>query len=84
MTLPAHLLQRLRNTSVGVLVRALERDGFVYRRSRESGRVYRHANGRRTVVHYHSRGETPPLGTLRSILVGTRWGEDDLRRLGLL
>ena len=84
MTLPAHLLQRLRNTSVGDLVRALERDGFIYRRSRGSGRVYRHDDGRRTVVHFHSRGETLPLGTLRSILVGTRWHEEDLRRLGLL
>ena len=84
MTLPVSLLQRLRNTPVRELVRALERDGFTYRRTRGSGRVYRHDDGRRTVVHYHSASDTLPLGTLRSVLAGAAWSEEDLLRLGLL
>jgi predicted RNA binding protein YcfA (HicA-like mRNA interferase family) len=82
--IPPHLIQQLRNTAVQALVRALERDGFTYRRARGSGRVYRHPDGRRTVIHYHRAGDTLPLGTLRSVLAGTHWTEEDLRRLGLL
>ncbi|MFQ6028412.1 MAG: type II toxin-antitoxin system HicA family toxin [Dehalococcoidia bacterium] len=84
MTLPPHLLSRLRNTPVRELVRALERDGFTFRRTRGSGRLYRHSDGRRTVIHYHSPSDTLPLGTLRNVLRGTQWTEEDLQRLGLL
>ncbi|MDH3600475.1 MAG: type II toxin-antitoxin system HicA family toxin [Candidatus Tectomicrobia bacterium] len=82
--IPSHLLRQLRNTSVQELVRALERDGFEYRRRRGGGRVYRHPDGRRTVIHYHNRSDTLPLGTLRSVLSGAGWTEDDLRRLRLI
>jgi predicted RNA binding protein YcfA (HicA-like mRNA interferase family) len=84
MTLPPDSLRRLRNKAVRELIRALERDRFIYRRSRGSGRVYRHADGRRVIVHYHSPGDTLPLGTLRSIVSATRWNEEDLRTLGLI
>lgn len=82
--IPPHLIQQLRNTPVQELIRALERDGFFYRRTRGSGRVYRHTDGRRTVIHYHHAGDTLPIGTLRNVLAGTRWTEDDLRRLNLI
>lgn len=82
--IPPRLIQQLRNTSVQELLHALERDGFTYRRTRGSGRVYRHPDGRRTVIHYHHGGDTLPIGTLRSVLAGTRWTEEDLTRLGLM
>ena len=82
---PHHdLVRRLRNTPVREIVRALERDGFSYRRSRGSSRVYRHDDGRRTVIHYHRSNDTLPIGTLRSVLSGTQWTEEDLKRLRLL
>ena len=84
MSSPQELARRLRNTPVRELVRALERDGFSYRRTRGSSRVYRHDDGRRTVVHYHRSNDTLPLDTLRSVLTGTRWAESDLERLGLI
>ena len=84
MTSPQELARRLRNTSTRELVSALERDGFSYRRTRGSSRVYRHDDGRRTVIHYHRSSDTQPLGTLRSILYGTGWTEADLHRLGLI
>ena len=80
----APLLQRLRNTPVRELIAALERDGFVYRRAKGSGRVYRHPDGRRAIVHYHHGGDTLPVGTLRNVLAAVRWTETDLERLGLL
>jgi predicted RNA binding protein YcfA (HicA-like mRNA interferase family) len=82
--IPPHMLQQLRNTPVRELIGALEQDGFIYRRLRGSGRVYRHPDGRRVVIHYHHSGDTLTLGTLRNILGGARWTENDLRRLDLI
>jgi predicted RNA binding protein YcfA (HicA-like mRNA interferase family) len=82
--IPPHLLQQLRNTPVRELIGALEQDGFIYRRLRGSGRVYRHSDGRRVVIHYHHSGDILPMGTLRNVLRGARWTEIDLRRLGLI
>jgi predicted RNA binding protein YcfA (HicA-like mRNA interferase family) len=74
----------LRNTPVKELIRALEQDGFQYKRRKGSQRVYRHPDGRRVVIHYHHPKDTLPPGTLQSFLDGTRWTEDDLKRLGLI
>ncbi len=82
--IPPHVLQQLRNTPVRELIGALEQDGFIYRRLRGSGRVYRHSDGRRVVIHYHHSSDTLPLGTLRNVLGGARWTENDLRRLDLI
>lgn len=78
------MIEGLRNVPVRKLIRALERDGFMYRRAKGSQRVYRHPDGRRAVIHYHHGGETLPVGTLRQIVEATRWTEEDLRRLGLI
>lgn len=78
------MIEGLRNVPVRRLVRALERDGFVYRRAKGSQRLYRHPDGRRVVVHYHHGGDTLPIGTLKQTIEATRWTEEDLRRLGLL
>jgi predicted RNA binding protein YcfA (HicA-like mRNA interferase family) len=82
--IPPHVLHQLRNTPVRELISAMERDGFIYRRLRGSGRVYRHLDGRRVVIHYHHSSDTLPIGTLRHVLRGARWTKADLRRLGLL
>jgi predicted RNA binding protein YcfA (HicA-like mRNA interferase family) len=78
------MIEELRNTPVRKLIRALEQDGFMYRRAKGSQRVYRHPDGRRVVIHYHHGGDTLPMGTLRQIIEATRWTEEDFRRLGLL
>ena len=77
------MIPELKNTPVRELIRALERDGFKYKRRKGSQRVYRHPDGRRVVIHYHHAKNTLPPGTLRNFLDGTRWDKDDLRRLGL-
>ena len=84
MSIPSHLINQLRNIPVRELVRALERDGFTYKRRKHSSRVYRHPDGCRTVIHYHRPNDTLPIGTLRSVLAGAGWTEDDLKRLGLI
>lgn len=78
------MISELKNTPVRELIRALERDGFQYTRRKGSQRVYRHPDGRRVVIHYHHARDTLPPGTLKSFLDGTRWDQEDLRRLALL
>ncbi len=79
------LVRLLRNTPVRELMRALERDGFILRRTRRTGgHVYTHPDGRITLIHYHRGSDTLDRKTLASVLRATRWTEDDLRRLGLL
>ena len=82
--IPPDLIEQLRNLSVREIIRALEKDGFAYRRARGSDKVYRHPDGRRAVIHYHKGSDTLPLGTLRSVLDGTLWTQADLRRLKLV
>jgi predicted RNA binding protein YcfA (HicA-like mRNA interferase family) len=65
------------------LIRALEADGFVLERVRGSHRIYRHADGRRVVVAFHSLSQTFPIGTLRAMIEDAGWQEADLARLGL-
>lgn len=78
------MIEELRNTPVRKLIRALEQDGFMYRRAKGSQRVYRHQDGRRVVIHYHHGGDTLPMGTVRQIIEAAGWTEEDFRRLGLL
>lgn len=85
MTDVGHLVHLLRNTSVKKLIRALERAGFELARSTRAGsRIYKHPDGRLTVIHYHRASDTLTRKTLSSVLQATRWEEEDLRRLGLI
>lgn len=79
MTLP-----ELRNLTVRELISALERDGFFLDRSKGSHLRYRHTDGRQVTVPFHSSGATLRNATLHSILLATRWKEQDLRRLELI
>ena len=78
------MISTLKNISVRQLIRALERDGFQYKRRKGSQRVYRHPDGRRVVIHYHHAKDTLPPGTLKSFLDGTKWNKDDIRRLDII
>lgn len=73
-----------RGVSARRFIRALEADGFRLMRVSGSHRIYRHADGRRVVVAYHSVGETFPIGTLRAMITDANWTEEDMVRLGLL
>jgi predicted RNA binding protein YcfA (HicA-like mRNA interferase family) len=44
------MIHKLRNVPVKELIRALEQDGFQYKRRKGSQRVYRHPDGRRVVI----------------------------------
>ena len=75
------LVHLLHNVPVRELISALERDNFELKRSTKTGaRIY--SDGHRiVVVHYHHGSDTLTRKTLGSFLEGTRWTEEDLRRL---
>lgn len=75
---------KLRSVKARKLIRALQRDGFVFDHQTGSHRVYYHPDGRRVVVVFHRPGDTFPPKTLRGIIQDTGWTEADLRRLGLM
>lgn len=76
---------KLRNISAREMAAALMRDGFFLRRQTGSHQRYRHADGRKVTVSFHSSGDTFKRKTLRSIIeTQARWDETDLRRLGLV
>ena len=72
-----------RGLSARRFIQALSADGFELQRVRGSHRIYRHADGRRVVVAYHSLNDTFPIGTLRAMIGDAGWQESDLQRLGL-
>lgn len=85
MTDVGQLVHLLRNTPVRELIRALEGDGFYLRRTTQTGgHIYVHPDNRRVVIHYHYSSDTLKRKTLKSILEGTCWTDDDLKRLGLI
>lgn len=76
---------RLRGLTAREIIGALTRDGFVLHNQSGAHQRYRHPDGRRVTVSFHRPGETFAFGTLRSMVEKqARWGEGDLRRLGLV
>ncbi len=76
---------RLRTLSARKLIGALFRDGFVLVRQEGSHQQYRHLDGRRVTVTFHSLNQTFPLKTMKSMVeLQARWLRRDLERLGLL
>ena len=75
----------LRNISSRKIISALDKDGFVPDRQVGSHKLYKHPDGRRVTVTFHSSGQTFRPKTLKSMIEDeARWTEADLKRLGLL
>ena len=82
MTIP---WRNLRSLTAREIINALYRDGFTLRSSAGSHQRFRHADGRRVTVTFHSPGQTFGVGLLqRMIRDQAHWTEEDLRRLDLL
>jgi len=74
-------MPRLPRVSARELVRALEKEGFVFSRAKGGHRVYCHpATGKRVTVPYHA-GRVIPPGTLANILREAGVTRDDLLEL---
>jgi predicted RNA binding protein YcfA (HicA-like mRNA interferase family) len=50
---------KITNVKVGDFIKALERDGFIFKRQSGSHQIYaKPETGRQVLIAYHSRGET--------------------------
>ena len=75
----------LRSLTARELISALMRDGFSLRSQTGSHQRYRHPDGRRVTVSFHSPGDTFPPKTLRRMIEDqARWTVEDLARLNLI
>lgn len=76
---------KLRSLTARQIISALQRDGFVFERQSGSHQIYRHPDGRRVSVSFHTPGETFPTKTLRDMIEWqAHWTVADLKRLKLL
>ncbi len=76
---------RLRGLTLRKLIAALTRDGFLLIKQKSATRLFRHPDGRKVTLHFHSHGQTLKIGTLQEIIENEAcWTEQDLKRLKLL
>lgn len=78
------MIEQLTNTPAREWMRALEREDFTTRKSKGSHHVYQHPDGRRVLIVYHKMSDTFGPKTIKQLLAGTKWTEDDLKRLRLI
>ena len=77
--------RNLRAITARQIISALIRDGFELRNHSGSHQRYRHSDGRRVTVTFHSPGQTFSMDVLRWMIRDqAQWTEEDLRRLRLL
>ena len=75
---------KLKNITAREFVRALERDGFVFKRQKGSHKIYKHPErGNWVSVPYHP-GGTFTKGLLYGLIDDAGWTEGDLIRLKLM
>jgi predicted RNA binding protein YcfA (HicA-like mRNA interferase family) len=76
---------KLRNLTARKLVSALKRDGFSLVRQSGSHQIYRHPDGRRVTISFHSGGQTFSPKILKIMIEEqAKWTEEDLKRLKIL
>lgn len=78
------MIGRLKSKTAREWVQALERDGFAIRKGKGFHHVYQYPDGRRVLVVYHKLGDTFGPKTIKQLLSGTGWQEEDLKRLKLV
>ncbi len=77
--------RNLRSLTAREIINALDRDGFTLRSQAGSHQRYRHPDGRRVTVTFHSPGQTFSPDVLRWMIKDqAQWTEEDLKRLELL
>lgn len=60
-------------------IKALQKDGFTETRVSGSHHRFKHPD-RATMVSFHKRSNTFPVGTLKGMVEDVQWNEEDLRR----
>ena len=76
--------EQLKNKTADDLISALLKDGFKLDVNVRTERVYRHSDGRRVNIHYHTRTTTYRPSLLKALLKDIGWSEKDMRRIKLI
>jgi predicted RNA binding protein YcfA (HicA-like mRNA interferase family) len=84
MDFPDHIWKQLKNKSADEWISALLRDGFILDENVRTERIYRHSDGRKVSIHYHSGKKTYGRRLLKALLEDIGWTESDMRRLKLI
>ncbi|MBI2908018.1 MAG: hypothetical protein HYX92_10225 [Chloroflexi bacterium] len=84
MGFPKDVWDQLRGRSTADIVSALLRDGFVLDARARTERVYRHQDGRRISLHYHTGSRCYGPGLLKALLTDSGWSVEDMKRLKLV
>lgn len=75
---------QLKGKTADQLISALLKDGFVLDGIVRTERVYRHSDGRKVTIHYHTGNTDYGRGLLKALLEDTGWSENDMHRLKLI
>jgi predicted RNA binding protein YcfA (HicA-like mRNA interferase family) len=85
MGFPKNIWEQLKSITTDELIAALIKDGFVLDAARvRTERIYRHPDGRRASIHYHTGSKCFGRGLLQDLLRDISWSEKDMRRLKLI
>jgi len=75
---------QLKGKTAGDFISALEKDGWVLDEKVRTERVYRHPDGRRVLIHYHTSKRSYGAKLLKGLLDDIGWSESDMKRLKLI
>lgn len=84
MSLGSAAWSQIKGIHADTLVKALKKDGFKETYSKSAIRTYRHPDGRKVTVHWHTRKKTYTPRLLKALLKDIGWSEGDTKRLGLI
>ena len=84
MNFTKNVWAQLKGKTADQLISALLKDGFVLDTIVRTERVYRHLDGRKVTIHYHTGNTGYGHGLLKALLEDTGWSESDMHRLKLI
>ena len=84
MTFSKNAWNQLKAITENELISALLKDGFVPDAQLRAERIYRHPDGRKVSIHYHTGNKCYGRGLLSSLLEDAGWAESDMLRLKLI
>ena len=71
-------------TAAKQLIKALKKDGFTQDTELRTERIYRHPDGRKVSIHYHTGSETYGASLLQSLFEDIEWTENKMIELKLI
>jgi predicted RNA binding protein YcfA (HicA-like mRNA interferase family) len=75
---------QLKSKTADNIIAALLKDGFLLDSEVRTERIYRHKDGRKVSIHYHTGNRSYGRGLLKSLLEDIGWTEKDMIRLKLI